>query len=278
MKIRLASQLIKAVTHPDLSLKYLKYKLLGDLTLSNRAIIGEFVDFNEYLGAINAQHTRCQQEFIDSILEEKSVVFDVGANIGIFALEVLFLRPQSVLTCFEPVPLNFNRLKKNLARNGFNSASLECLALSSPSAPKRMEFSADIRSPFTMHFAENNDTSTIEVNVISLDAYCEEREIEKIDLLKIDVEGYERDVLQGARNLLGRRAVTNIWIEVCPANLARAGRSVRDLWNVWEALGYTGYMVGEKQEKPLRSLTLTECGNLGCEDILLRPREQNLPQ
>lgn len=91
----------------------------------------------------------------------------------------------------------------------------------------------------------------------------------RLNGVRIDVEGYEVDDLSAARELLQRNAVKKILIEVCPENLARAGSSVQELWNMWKMMGYVAYMVEDTRQNHV--LTLAECESFGCINIILRP-------
>jgi FkbM family methyltransferase len=76
------------------------------------------------------------------------------------------------------------------------------------------------------------------VQSVTLDSYCREYAIAHIDLLKIDVEGAELEVLEGAADLLRRQAIRRIVFEVCQIPLAGMGHMVDDLIHPLHDAGY----------------------------------------
>ncbi|MDD2462576.1 MAG: FkbM family methyltransferase [Desulfobulbus sp.] len=239
------TKIYNAIKNPRLFYYYLSYKINPTLYLFSGGKISNFSNFSEYFGTILNQPDYNELEFLYETLDENSLVFDVGGNIGCFSLAVLFKFPNAKLHVFEPSPFNYNRLEVNLINNKV-IANLHQMALSTHDSPDIMSFSETKNSPSTMHFAENGDCNLIDVFVTSLDEFCEKENISFIDLLKIDVEGYECDVLLGAERLLNSGAIKTIYIEVCSGSLKRAGSSVKSLWDIWGRFNYEArYLNGQ---------------------------------
>ena len=132
-------------------------------------------------------------------------IFDVGANVGVFTLTCLKLfQPKSVYA-FEPVPLTFQCLEKNTLQlpevKAFN------LGLSNFTGKSYMEFDPDNSA-----LSKVRGSDGVEVNLTTLQNFVKEHNIEKIDLLKIDVESHEHLVLEGCGDFLSK--VKFIYIEV----------------------------------------------------------------
>jgi FkbM family methyltransferase len=136
-------------------------------------------------------------------------VADVGANIGYYLL--LFehaVGPGGHITCFEPDPENLRELRATLAVNGFANVEVVAAAVGAADgiAALRTGLNATVVAA---------GPGTIQVPLVSLDRAL----AAPIDLLKIDVEGYEAQVLAGARRLLaGQRPA--LFVEIHPALLA----------------------------------------------------------
>jgi len=151
--------------------------------------------------------------FIQRYVRDDSVVFDVGINIGIYTLWLSqFIGPAGRLFAFEPDPQNHQRCAENIRRNGIRVATLEQAALSDRAG--RLEFSvgADLENHLIPQGASSD--SAVCVQATTLDEYCHSRQVETIDFMKVDVEGAELMVLQGASNILGRGGVNVIQLEL----------------------------------------------------------------
>jgi len=103
---------------------------------------------------------------------------------------------------FEPLPQNFEVLKKNVTLNHYSQVTCECLALSNKAGISSLTYRCEAftggaslvtRSPFG--FCE--EIANVEVETTTLDAYVTQHAISKVDFVKIDVEGAEGMVLEG---------------------------------------------------------------------------------
>jgi FkbM family methyltransferase len=130
-------------------------------------------------------------------LPQGAVIIDAGANIGISSLWFLGLYPTCALHCFEPEPENFALLTENLG--SIPRVQLNQAALGSTSGKVRLRLSDHGAMHSTVNAAA--DPVALEVESQRLEDYLDSSGIERVDLLKLDVEGSELDTLRG----LGRR-------------------------------------------------------------------------
>ena len=137
------------------------------------------------------------------------VVVDVGGNVGFYAVRQAQLARAGRVIVFEPSPAVFRRLRRNLEQNGLAHALAVNAAVSGCSG--RVYF---VESPMSINcrVVPVKSDRAIEVQSVTLDDAMTAHGIERIDLLKIDTEGHERDVLWGAQATLGR--VARIVIEL----------------------------------------------------------------
>lgn len=146
---------------------------------------------------------------IPEILDSESVFFDVGANVGIYSyLASKYILPENI-HAFEPMPNYFESLKKL-----FSKSHVRNIALSNTSgvfdlkipAIKGKKFTA--RATLNTQFKEDDEDANasmiIPVKTQTLDAYCLENSLNRLDLIKIDVEGHESSVLEGGKNTIMR--------------------------------------------------------------------------
>jgi len=193
------------------------------------------------------------------------VAVDVGANVGIFTLEFAGLGFGEV-HAFEPVPDTFSRLVDNVTANGLsNGVRANCVALGDCEGTIRMRH--DSRSPATSFACKDGD---LEVACTTLDRYAKETGLERIDLLKIDVEGYEAHVLRGASVLLRERRIGVIILEWAPALLRRAGSSAEVLHSILGGNGYWLYCLGQGGETG-RIAEVAELDGVGWDNVVACP-------
>ena len=130
--------------------------------------------------------------------------FDVGANIGLTALE--FARaagPTGTVFAFEPHPATAARLRGNLARNGVNNVTVIEAAVGA--TPGQITFHESAHSTLSSASVIPRDlVRSFDVPVTTVDIAWTKAGKPQVAALKIDVEGGELKVLQGARELLAR--------------------------------------------------------------------------
>ncbi|MHB8747307.1 MAG: FkbM family methyltransferase [Gammaproteobacteria bacterium] len=151
-------------------------------------------------------------------------VFDVGANKGQFASEVLsVLGAQSVdLHCFEPSPSTYHILVGTLQRYPAVHLNNEALG---KEVGRAALYSDKVGSGLASLTRRRLDhfgitfSRTEDVMVNSVDTYCAMHGIEHIDLLKIDVEGHELDVLNGAQAMFKAGTIDTVTFEFGGCNI-----------------------------------------------------------
>ena len=144
-------------------------------------------------------------------------IFDVGANIGDWASQILQLSTNIDLHCFEPSKETFNTLSKRLS--SYPNVALNMTGLSREE--HNLEFyendAPDVTSLYP-RFEAKNETK-ISVNLISGDNYLLEKQIETIDFLKIDIEGMVYDALLGFKESLRKDKIQLIQFEYGEFNI-----------------------------------------------------------
>lgn len=123
------------------------------------------------------------------------VVLDVGANIGLVAALVAWHNPDTPIHCFEPLPGNVKMIRLNCPCARIEHA---CVGR----APATIRLRVDNDGVMATSIATPWETSESEFPVITLDGYVAMHGIRKVEFLKIDTEGMEIDVLEGARTVL----------------------------------------------------------------------------
>lgn len=140
--------------------------------------------------------------FIIDHLPTNGVFVEGGSHIGLIASQVAAARPNATIHCFEPHPEKFPALEQNLARNAA-TAVVNNVGLS--------DREDEIAYDSDRHSIDESASDSIPVR--TLDGYAEERGIESIDVLKLDVEGHELEALIGAHALLESGRIKAITME-----------------------------------------------------------------
>lgn len=124
-------------------------------------------------------------------------MLDIGANHGIYALSAAkAVGANGKVWAIEPTPLTFNRLTQSKERNGFEQMTLLNYALSS--AEGELKFYISSSSELNSLVADSPDQESITVTAKTLDSLLREHDITNVDFLKIDAEGEEAKILEGA--------------------------------------------------------------------------------
>jgi FkbM family methyltransferase len=176
-------------------------------------------------GLVGGFYERIELDIFQAVVASASLIVDVGGNVGVYACLAAAGAPSKRVVTFEPVPDNLEYLRRNLERNGL-SARVEVVdkAVSDVSGLQPI-YLADSIGTHSLSSAGSVNGSRIEVEVITLDAFLARREV---DVIKIDVEGFDGYALRGARELLESRRPT-LFVEFVPSSLAAAGFDPREM-------------------------------------------------
>lgn len=164
-------------------------------------------------------------------LPSGGVCFDVGGNVGIYTIIAAHLvGPTGQVHVFEPDPQSTRWLEQNIALNGQNNVVLHACAVGAEAGTAAFhQDTTTTRTGSLSAGAWTPDQETrpqIQVEVVPLDAYL--NAVTRVDLMKIDVEGFEYQVLQGARQLL-RTYRPTLLLELSAASRAECGRLLQEL-------------------------------------------------
>jgi FkbM family methyltransferase len=141
------------------------------------------------------------------LVKNADVIFDVGANTGYYSLVAKALNPKAKIYAFEPIAESFHNLEYNNRINNFDIACFDCAA-SNVDGEANIFSAPDDFYAVTLNkdYLDKKDISSVPttIKVARLDTLIEELKIEKIDLIKLDVETYEAEVLEGLGKYLDK--------------------------------------------------------------------------
>jgi FkbM family methyltransferase len=181
-------------------------------------------------------------------LKEGDIVLDIGANIGYYSLLASKrVSGNGKIFSFEPVPLTFFRLVENIELNCFGNIYPNNLAISDQDGSLELFIADQYNTGMSSISPPAGDSSVERIKVIarSVDSLVEEFALDRIDFIKIDVEGAEMMVLNGMENTLGRFSPV-ICIELIDSLLKEAGSSLIEAWTYLTEKGYRPHLIGNR--------------------------------
>lgn len=207
----------------------LLYRLTGSELPTTVRIQGMELNFPEggYFPREIAQgeyEPRTTRHLLD-LLQAGMTVVDVGAHVGYYSLLAgRMVGPSGKVFAFEPDPLTFSFLKRNVEVNGLTTI-VHCENVAVAEQPGEATLFIGRRDRVANSLipdgAVNQDT--VKCAVVTLDDFFEGKGWPVVDIVKIDVEGAELSVLRGMTGLSRRNPLLKLIIEFFPANLTKAG-------------------------------------------------------
>jgi FkbM family methyltransferase len=183
-------------------------------------------------------------DLVRLLLRPGDVFVDAGANVGLFSLvAAASVGPGGRVVACEPAPRMRAMLEHNALLNGFGWVEAHGVALAEQPGSAEMvifEGAGSGLSSFSPAAPEGGRRRIVPVT--TLDDLVPAHEAPRVSAVKIDVEGAEVRVLQGAAHLLDRCA-PDLLIEIDEAHLARQGASAAELRAMLEGIGYEAYRV-----------------------------------
>ncbi|MCP4903307.1 MAG: FkbM family methyltransferase [bacterium] len=174
---------------------------------------------------LDGEYEKEESRLISELINPGDLVFDIGANIGYTTC----LMAQAVVGAsggevhaFEPEPKNFEILQQNVVLNEFDCVILNRLGLASSSGSASIYLSEQNQADHTLVHMPGREA--IPVETVTFDdyyaAHCAGR---RVRLVKIDVQGFEYEVLHGMRESLHDGRIDTVLLELWPARMKRTG-------------------------------------------------------
>jgi len=173
------------------------------------------------------------------VTSKKPVLFDVGAHKGQTIIRLNDVFKNCIIHAFEPSPSTFELLKENTAK--LKHVTIWNNAMGS--ATTTMFFNENTVSEMSS-FLELGDhgwgkiSNRTSVNVTTIDAFCETQKIEKIDVLKLDTQGFELEILKGAETSISKHKIGLLYFEVTFLDLYKGLPSFTALFDFAIACGF----------------------------------------
>lgn len=180
-----------------------------------------------------------------SFLRRGDAVIDIGANIG--QLSVVFsdaVGPEGVVFAFEPSSCNFDYLRLNCQTN--NAANVKCLKLAVGNAKGTSKLylnAGNVGDHRLTLFGDSTGEEEVEVNTLD-NMFVGSDRISKVELIKLDVQGWETEVIKGGLKLIKAQENLGMLVEVWEEGLQAAGSSASELLDLILDLGFELFVFG----------------------------------
>jgi FkbM family methyltransferase len=175
-----------------------------------------------------------ERKFLRRTLSPGDVAVDVGANIGIYTqLLSCWVGPTGLVHSFEPSPENFGRLQS--ATRKLANVRLSQSAVGESSRRTALYVSDKLNVDHRAYPPEGDSRPTVPIEMIALDDYFKTGE--RVDLIKMDIQGYELHALRGASRVLADNPTIKLLFEFWPYGLKQAGSNWAELIGVLKENG-----------------------------------------
>jgi len=210
--------------------------------IGNKAYKYAFPAYRFAYRIFKANADRAERQLLQKILFADAVVVDAGANIGIYS-EFLSrcVGPKGVVHSFEPCPDNFMRLR-SASRRLPNVCPCPA-AVGERSGETMLYVSDKLNVDHRAYATEGNARRAVQVGMVALDDYFKPGQ--RIDLLKLDVQGYELHALQGAKRIVNENQEIKLLFEFWPYGLKQAGATWGELIEMLEGFAMNIMFVRE---------------------------------
>lgn len=194
--------------------------------------------------------------------KEDPVIFDVGAHYGVVSQEFRKMFPGSVIYAFEPFPESFARLVENTKQDaeihalnfGLADHAGSRLFCSNTSPATNSLLQSDTRGVSTWGSSLLETNNTIEASFDTIDSFLSRYQIPGIDILKLDVQGAESLVMQGAAEACSRGLISLVYSEIITQPTYSGQQRLDEALSVFYECGFDLYNI--------YNFSRTSCGRM----------------
>ena len=198
---------------------------------------------------LKAYSDRAERQLLKMVLFAGAVVVDAGANIGIYSRFLSgCVGPTGVVHSFEPSPENFRRLQSKTRK--LTNVRLSRAAIGERSGRSKLYLSDELNVDHRAYLAEGDSRHALPIDMIALDDYFKPGE--RVDLIKMDIQGYEFHALRGATRVLADNPNIKLLFEFWPYGLKQAGSNWIELVRTLESKGAVVCQITKHGLVPLR--------------------------
>lgn len=175
--------------------------------------------------SVNKKRERFGTDFMKTFVKPNDIIVDIGANIGYYALLEGKKADKGMIYAVEPIPKNNSLLRKNVELNNYKNVSVFQYAVGDKDGIGRMNVCDKGNwCSFTKN-PNSNIVEEIEVPLITLDSFVKQNIQKNPNLVRMDVEGYECQIIKGMKKILNKKGNLKIFMELHPPWLKLMSRA-----------------------------------------------------
>lgn len=220
-------------------------------------------------GLLGGFYEQLEVDAFVRLAAHSSTIVDVGGNLGLYAcLGGKALPVHGTLVAFEPVPDNLGFLRRNVAQNpSAGRVIVQASAVGDTEGEVTIHLSKSNIGTHSVSVANVGPTQRqVTVPITSLDRYLSANGIGPVDLLKIDVEGYDGAVLRGAADTI-KQATPTLFVEYGPAQLRNCGFDPDDFLDIIFDL-YGHVLLIDEARRSVRRCTRHELSRMATRKVM----------
>lgn len=189
-------------------------------------------------------YEKYESKMIENLVGENDNFFDIGANIGWYALNISFARRNSHIYCFEPIPNTFHQLGRNLDLNPSRNIQAYNFGFSKQAGEFTFYYYPEgSGNASAANVTGRDDVEKIQCQLETLDAFTKKNPI-KVDFIKCDVEGAELHVFQGGVETIKRERPI-IFSEILRKWSRKFEYDPNEIFNLLRGIGYLAFTVNK---------------------------------
>jgi len=243
-KIEISDKAVVMTVHPVIGKGEIK---IYCVTNDKRTTALEILNFGTY--------EENDASVLFKMTESDYTVFDIGANIGWYALNFSRIITSGIIHSFEPIPDTNSILRKNIEINAATNISVHEIALYDKNGETEFFYNPDeLGASSARNIKELSQVKKIKCRTMTLDSFMSEKKISRIDLVKCDVEGGEYFVFKGGQESI-RRHKPIVFTEMLRKWSAKFDYHPNDIINLFSELDYNCFIVADKKLREIKEVT-----------------------
>lgn len=190
------------------------------------------------------------RQVVRAVLRPGMTFVDAGANLGLYTvIAAKLVGPTGRVFAFEPSQREWRRAMRTVRRNGLRNVQLYQAALGDVNGTVSLTVCDAAYGAFNSigrvshHSALGHESYVEEVPCRALDSFLEENGVERVDVIKLDVEGAEERVLRGGHKLFSGAGAPIVFCELSDWTAVGTGSSAARVWDLLSSYGYGLYSI-----------------------------------